>query len=165
VPARDLRDHRHGPADPRDADRRFAKLKVLLRPARRRTVEGLWTTVAACLASFLAHRVAKPFPPLRLSGHYTLMKIALNQCLSTVKSFIFRSGSFTALIKVAMIARSGVKLGRWGGCSYSDVPGAVLNPQMGDAIALWVDGGSVNEHAADNIERLNGIRRSNANGA
>jgi transposase len=30
----------------------FAKFKALLRTARRRTVEELWTTVAACLASF-----------------------------------------------------------------------------------------------------------------
>lgn len=32
----------------------FAKLKALLRAARRRTVEELWTTVAACLQSFSA---------------------------------------------------------------------------------------------------------------
>lgn len=32
----------------------FAKLKALLRTARRRTVEEVWSTVAACLASFSA---------------------------------------------------------------------------------------------------------------
>lgn len=32
----------------------FAKLKALLRTARRRTVDEVWTTVAACLASFSA---------------------------------------------------------------------------------------------------------------
>lgn len=32
----------------------FAKLKALLRTARRRTVEELWDTVAACLALFSA---------------------------------------------------------------------------------------------------------------
>jgi transposase len=30
----------------------FAKVKALLRPARRRTVEERWDTVAACLALF-----------------------------------------------------------------------------------------------------------------
>jgi len=32
----------------------FAKLKALLRTARRRTIEEVWTTVAACLTSFSA---------------------------------------------------------------------------------------------------------------
>ena len=39
----------------------FAKLKALLRPARRRTVEELWATVAACLPLFSATECANYF--------------------------------------------------------------------------------------------------------
>ena len=39
----------------------FAKLKALLRTARRRTVEELWATVAACLPLFSATECANYF--------------------------------------------------------------------------------------------------------
>lgn len=39
----------------------FAKLKALLRMARRRTVEELWTTIAACLSLIFRRRVPDYF--------------------------------------------------------------------------------------------------------
>lgn len=47
----------------------FAKLKALLRTARRRTVEERWKTVAACLSLFSATAAMR--------GRYTIVTTAL----------------------------------------------------------------------------------------